>query len=79
MRVLVYDFVFNGWDATKEWIRWDWRPIVHNGLPYVEFEVVKMGQAVTVRCDPCSLGQDRTAYAQMVRADLEGALAKQSR
>jgi hypothetical protein len=48
------------------------------GLPYVQFHAWTDAGCVSVRCDPCSLDQDRVAYAALVRADLEGALRKLS-
>jgi hypothetical protein len=69
--------VFAGWrpeGITVDWTGFDL--IIHNGLPYVQFGAETDRGYVSVRCDPCSLDQDRTAYAAMVRADLEGALRK---
>jgi hypothetical protein len=79
MRLSDYGFVFDGWQPegftvhdSAYWL------VFHNSLPYVQFDAWTDRGYVTVRCDPCSLDQDRAAYAAMVRADLEKALRKAS-
>jgi hypothetical protein len=79
MRVTEYDWVFDAWELPQGWLDWGWAPITYESLSYVQFWLVTVGYAVVVRCDPCSPDQDRTAYAAMVRMDLEQALAKARR
>lgn len=80
MRLVDYSFVFDGWqpdDVTVQSTSYDL--ICHLGLPYVQFYAETDRGHVSVRCDPCSMDQDRTAYAAMVRADLAKAIAKRRR
>lgn len=77
MRESNYDFVFDGWqpEGIAVWLT-GFALTTHNGLPYVEFYAETNQGCVTVRCDPCSLDQDRVAYAAMVRLDLEKGMRK---
>jgi hypothetical protein len=69
--------VFDGWQpAGVTLLRTGYCRCLHLGLQFVEFHAWTDRGCVSVRCDPCSHDQDRTAYAAMVRWDLEHALAK---
>jgi hypothetical protein len=79
VRVDDYDFVFRGWQPEGVTLLGaGWSPCIHLGLSYVEFHAVTDADGATVRCDPCSLDQDRTAYTARVRMDLEQVIRKQA-
>jgi hypothetical protein len=78
LRVDDYNFVFDGWEPEGvTLLRTGYSLAIHLGMPCVQFHAVTDAGCVSVRCDPCSLDQDRTAYAAMVRADLEHAIAQE--
>lgn len=79
MRLTDYSFIFAGWPSDEAVQSTSYDLIHYFGLPYVEFHAVTDQGAVTVRCDPCSGDQDRTAYVAMVRSDLVKAVMKQKR
>jgi hypothetical protein len=77
LRIADYSFVFDAWQPPGvTLIRTGYSLAIHLGFPYVEFHLWTNQGCVSVRCDPCSLDQDRAAYTQMVRSDLEGAIAR---
>jgi hypothetical protein len=77
MRVTDYSFVFDAWQPDGvTLLGTGYNLATHLGLPYVEFHAWTGDGCVSVRCDPCSLDQDRTAYAAMVRTDLEKAICR---